>query len=757
MTQSQNPQMSAPADDEIDLGRLFGLLLDHKWWIVGITAVFALFGILYAVLATPIYQGDALVQVERRSSMSPLGELSSMLGEGTEANTSAEVQILQSRMVLGQVVDRLELDKVVRPVTAPLVGDFLRRNGVERPGLLEGVSWVWGDETLELGVLQVPQTALGKPLRVRVTGEDGYDVWLDDDFLGRGEVGELERFRDGLIELHIVSLEAAEGAEFAVVKLSRNAAIRDLANRLSVSEVGGGRNSSTGMLNLTLTGPDQDRVRRSLDAIAQVFLTQNVERQSAEAEQSLSFLEEQAPEIRNQLATAENRLNDYRVEMDSVDLSSEAQAVIDQYIDVEQRLNEIDFQEAELAERYTRSHPRYESLIRQRRHLEAQREELNDRVNDLPEAQQEVVRLNRDVQVTQAIYVNVLNKMQELQIAKAGTIGNVRIIDTAVVGNNPIEPRRPLIVVLATMLGGMLAVGGVLARGLLFRGLQSPDEIEEAGMAVYATVPRSAEQDKLMQGLRASGPEPRRWRLPGVGRRDDSSEHRRKSGRTSAGLLAQLSPTDNAVEALRGLRTSLHFAMLEADDNRLVVTGPSPGVGKSFITSNLAAVCAQSGLKVVVIDGDMRKGHLHDLLGGRSHPGLSDVLSGQDTFDGVLRTTADENLFFVARGSAPPNPSELLMQDRFTALLDEASRRFDLVLIDTPPVLAVTDAAIVAAQCSSTLMVARFEMNTVRELQVAARRLETAGVNARGVILNAVERKASSYYGYYGYYNYTYK
>ncbi|MBF7053195.1 polysaccharide biosynthesis tyrosine autokinase [Halomonas sp. KAO] len=743
MTDTSNTAASpmAPVDNKIDLARLFGLLLDHKWLILAITLLFALGGVVYALLQTPVYRGDALVQVERRSTVSPLGDLSEVFGQEGESSTAAEVQILQSRMVLGQVVDRVGLDTVVSPNLLPVVGGFLVRRGIERPAFMAGKPWVWAGETLALGRLEVADSLRGMPL-IATAGEAGdYRLRLGGEMpreLGQGRVGELASFADGDIQIRIAELQAPPGTEFTLIKRSRPTAINGLGSRLSVNELGAGRGTSigTGMLRLTLTGPDRSEIRRSLDAVAETFLTQNVERQSAEAEQSLAFLEEQAPELRDQLAAAENRLNEYRVEQDSVDLSSEAQSVIQRFIELDSRLSELEFQEAELAERFTPSHPNYQALLRQKSQLQQQRADLDERVNEMPAAQQEVVRRTRDVEVTQAIYVNVLNKMQELQVARAGTVGNVRIIDDALVGPFPIAPRKSLIVIIATVLGGMLGVGIVLLRGLLNRGVESPEQIESAGLPVYATVPLSDEQRKLVRRVKH--------------RRD------RQAREVVSGVLAERHLADTSIEALRSLRTSLHFAMLEASNNRLMISGPSPGIGKTFISINLGAVCAQAGQRVLVVDADMRKGHMHNAFKGRSKEGLSELLSGRKGLLEIIRSSGIEGLDYVARGESPPNPSELMMTSRFTTFLEEVSQRYDLVIIDTPPVLAVTDAAVVGAQCGTTLMVARFQTNPIRELQIATRRLETAGVTVKGSILNAMERKAATSYGY-GYYNYSYK
>lgn len=755
MTNTISHLSPAPATEgQVDIGRLFGLILDHKWLIIFTTVLFSLAGMAHVMLATPLYQSDALVQVEQRSSVSPLGDMAAVFGEEPESSassTAAEVQILQSRMVLGQVVDRMGLDITVTPKTLPVIGGFVQRHGIERPdfsGLpkipvisqwLDKTSWVWGNESLEVGRLEVAEYLRDRPLRVTSLGEERYQLTLmnqDRQELGEGRVGELATFLNGDIELRLASLQAPPGAEFTLVKRSRLGAINMLSLRLSISEVGGGRLVSTGMLRLTLIGPDRREITRTLNAISETFLTQNVARQSAEAEQSLAFLEEQAPELRSKLAAAEDSLNQYRIDQDSVDLTAESAAVVEQYIELEGQLNELEFQEAELAQRYTTSHPTYQSLLRQRQLLQSELSELNARVNQLPAAQQEIVRRTRDVEVTQAIYVNVLNKMQELQVARAGTIGNVRIIDEAATSGMPVEPRAGLIVALATILGAMLALGGVLVRGMLQRGVESPEQVESAGLPVYATVPLSEEQRKLVRRVKH--------------RKD------RRSKEVTTAVLASRAPADEAVEALRALRTSLHFAMLDASDNRLMITGPSPSIGKSFATINLGAICAQAGQKVLVVDGDMRKGHVHEAFGGHSQGGLSELLSGKATLEDVLRQSDQSGLDYVSRGIAPPNPSELLMSEHFSQFLEEISQRYDLVIFDTPPALAVTDAAIVGKQCGTTLIMARYQLNSARELKLTKRRLETAGVKVKGAILNAMERKAATYYGY-GYYNYSYK
>ncbi|MFY0992446.1 polysaccharide biosynthesis tyrosine autokinase [Halomonas sp. C05BenzN] len=725
-------------DEEIDFRRLYGILVDRRWSIFFITMLFSLCGLGYVLLATPIYQGDALVQVERRSTLSPLGDVGQFFGQmaqDSEVITSAEIQILKSRMVLGQVVDRLELDVSISPRTLPVIGGFILRHDIPRPDFMQGKPYAFGGESLSVGVFLVADHLRESTFTLRSLGNGHYELLLDKQPLGRGSVGNLLQIGEDII-IRISALEAAPGVEFRLVRRSRLAAIRSLESRLGVVEVGGRRGPSTGILNLTLTGTDPGEIRSTLDAVIEIFLSQNVQRQSAEAEKGLEFLRQQSPELKNQLSTAEERLNNYRSEMNSVDLSSESKAAINQYVVIDRQLNDLNLAESELAERYTPNHPSYQTLLRKRQQLQSERAELDMRVNELPAAQQEVVRLTRDVEVTQAIYVNVLNKMQELEMAKAGTVGNVRIIDQALVPKNPIQPAKKAGLVIATLLGAVVATGYVLLRGLLQRGVETPEQIEALGLSVYATVPLSEAQKSLNRRIRFK-----------------SERHNQE---VTAGLLAERKPDEVAMEAVRALRTSLHFAMMDSRCNRMAITGPSPGTGKSFISLNLAAVCAQAGQRVLVVDADMRKGHVHLAFGGRGAMGLSELLSNRRELDEVIRSTSVSSLDYISRGSVPPNPSELLMHERLGHYLKELSERYDLVLIDTPPVLAVTDAAVIAKLCGTTLMVVRFQQNPLREVRIAHRRLEISGVNIKGVILNAMERKAATRYGY-GYYNYAYK
>lgn len=712
---NQTISSSAPTDDEIDLGKLFGILIDAKWFIIGITLVFATMGIAVALLSTPIYKADALIQIEQKSS----GGISAMVGDmgdlfAAESSATTEIEIIKSRMILGDTVDKFNLTTIAAPEYLPFVGKGLAR--------IDGTQ-----NYISVSSFVIPRTAQGFKHHLVVTdAEKGtFDLMIEDQVVLSGVVGQTIEMNGYHIKVR--ELVAQNEDTFSISKISKLDAINRLASQLSISE----RGAKTGIVSLSIEGEYPERNQQILNDVVQNYFLQNVRRNSAEAEQSLNFLKDHLPEIKDKLNGSEDVLNRFRQENESIDLNLEAQSTLKVMVALEAQLNELTFKESEISQKFTQDHPAYKSLLDKRQTLLQEKERLNRQVQKLPKTQREVLRMTRDVEVNQQIYIQLLNKVQELNIIKAGTVGNVRIIDSAQSYAIPVKPKKPLIVVLATLLGGMVAVAFVLVKTAFHRGVTSPDEIEQTGISVYASVPKSVQQLEVANKLK-------------------------RKGNKDLLLLAEENPADLSIEALRGLRTSLHFAMMEAKNNVLMISGPAPSIGKTFVSTNFAAVAAKTGQKVLLVDADMRKGYLQQCFGLTADNGLSDFLSGKIGQETVIKQTKVENLDVITRGQVPPNPSELLMHPRFVEFVEKASQEYDLVIIDTPPVLAVTDPSIVGAIAGTTLMVARFDQTTSKELEVARNRFEQSGVEVKGVILNAIEKKAASSYGY-GYYNYAYK
>lgn len=698
--------------DIIDPKEFLGVIIDNKWKILIITALFTLVSIAYAILATPIYSASALVQVEESTGTSMLSKLSDIMPD-SKPESQTEIGLLKSRMVLGQTVDDLALDTVVEEKHFPFIGKGLAR--------LLGHN----DGKIAISRLNVPDTLMDEPFSLTVISPLTYSIEIDGVLL-YGKTGEL--IDKDSISLLVSEIAAPVGTTFSVTKLEKLTAIDKLLENFSVTDM----SKDSGLLQLSFKGPSAMLATQILDNISHNYLSQNVSRKSEEAAKSLAFLKEQLPLVRAKLDDAESLLNQFRQKNESVDLSLEAKSVLDNTVALDTQINELTFREAEISKLYTRDHPAYRTLIEKKTLLLKERDRLNTRISNMPKTQQEILSLTRDVQSGQEVYMLLLNKQQELSINKASTVGNVRIIDNAVAEKKPIAPKKSLIVIISMVLGLFVSIAFCLIRKLLHNGIESSEQIESLGLNVYATVPVSGWLKEKNQKLAKS---------------------KRKTIR-SINLLAKDNPTDLSVESIRSLRTSLHFAMMQAENNILLISGATPEAGKTFVSCNLAAVIAQSDKKVLLIDADLRKGQVHHVIGCSEKDGLSDVLIGSKNPLGVVKKTEIENLDFISRGKIPPNPSELLMNANFKHLMVWAGSQYDIVIIDTPPVLAVSDACIAAKYAGTIMLVARFQKNTLKEMEVSAKRFAQNNLAINGVIFNGVEKRASNYYEYGSYKSY---
>ncbi|MDQ5441741.1 polysaccharide biosynthesis tyrosine autokinase [Klebsiella pneumoniae] len=702
--------------EDFDIGRLLGEIIDHRKLIISITSLFAFTGLLYILLSTPVYQADALIQVEQKQANAILGNLSQILPD-SQPQSAPEIALLQSRMILGKTVDDLNLQIRVEQEHFPIIGKGLSRLLGQKDG------------TLNIAIFSpVDQTEDIQKFKLTVEENGSYDIYGENVEL-KGKVGETLEKNGFTVKLS--SIQAEPGTTFTVTYVSKLKAISDIQESLTINDQG----KDTGILAISLNGTNPLLIKDIINSISQNYLAQNIARQAAQDAKSLDFLNQQLPKVRSDLDEAENKLNDYRRKNDSVDLSLEAKAVLDQIVNVDNQLNELTFRESEISQLYTKEHPTYKALLEKRKTLQEEKGKLNKRVSAMPETQQEILRLSRDVESGRAVYMQLLNRQQELNISKSSAIGNVRIIDNAVTQPKPVKPKKVITLLASIILGLFVAVGVVLLRVFLRRGIETPEQLEELGINVYASIP-VPETFSLKKTVKKS---------------------KRNSYSDAEIFLALENPADLAIEAIRGLRTSLHFAMMEARNNILMISGASPNAGKTFVSTNLAAVISQTGKKVLLIDTDMRKGYTHKLFNINNDHGLSDFLSGKNDINKTIKTIDVAGFDFIPRGIVPPNPAELLMHKRFGELLKWANENYDLVILDTPPILAVTDAAIIGNYSGTTLLVARFELNSPKEIEVSIKRFEQSGVHIKGCILNGMVKKASSYYSYgYSHYGYSY-
>lgn len=727
-SQLPTPAVSHTDDEgELDLGQLFSMLWAGRWIIVRFTIATCILAILYLIAARPAYQANGLVQVEQegKSSSMAMGDLATLFGAPME--TEAEIQILKSRMVLNKVIDNLNLLIEVEPKYFPIFGAFISRYRGKGGAILDPLmglkGFAWSGEKLEISKFELPEDLLGSEYVITAAGANHYKLEDPDGVVVlEGTVGKLESQDTpmGQIDIFVKDLQGLDGTRFSVTKWPRAELLARLQDQFKVSEQG----KQSGVINLLAEGPSPLYVTQVIQQIQDAYVRQNVERRSAEAAQSLEFLQNQLPEIRARVDAAQAKLNTYQQKQGSVDVTKETELVLEQSVSFETKKLELVGQRQQAIQRFTPQHPVVQALDAQIASLQGEQNAIRKRTESLPETQQEVLSLMRDLEVNSQIYTTLLNSAQELQVAKAGTIGNVRIIDYPMLPNKKSSPKPVLIGLIGIALGVILGIAYLFLQKILFQGVDNPDDIERLlGLPTYAAIPYTVTQKRLTQALQ----------------KKQSGDH----------VLAEAEPNNVAIEALRSLRTSLQFALLESENNIVMFTGPTPGLGKSFVSINLAAVLAQGGKKVVVVDGDLRRGRMHRYFDEVAAPGLSDYVLGNADLSTVIRKTSIEGLSFIPNGTTPPNPSELLLHERFLGLMDFLSKNHDLVIVDTPPVLPVTDASVVGRLAGCVLLVLKEGAHPIRSIEETVRRLRQSGVAIRGSIFNQVGQKGGGYYGYY--------
>ncbi|MFS2100291.1 polysaccharide biosynthesis tyrosine autokinase [Variovorax sp. Varisp85] len=744
MTSLASPSASSAAvvgplrddeDDVIHLSEYLDILIDRKWLVAGITFVAVALGVAYAVLSTPVYQSNLLVQVEDSApdAKSFLGDTGALFDVKTPA--IGEIQIIRSRMIMGGAVEATRLYIDAQPRYTPLIGEWLARRAKElsEPGFLGMSGYVSGTEAIDIAKFDVPpEFEDQKPFTITAQANGQYTLAHPD--LAEpltGTVGKLlsQQVHGGTIVLIVSQLDGKPGAQFIVSRASVLATTEDLQKRIQLSEQG----KQSNVISATLEDSDRDRLRRILDAIGAQYVHQNVERKAAEAEKTLEFLDRQLPEFKKQLEGSEDAYANFRNKNGTVAFDEEAKAILSQAVQLETKKLESEQLRRELLARFTETNPKVRVVDGQIAAFRHELDGIDRRVSAMPVQQRDALRLERDVRVNGELYKSLLNSSLQLRLVKEGKVGNVRLLDKATEPKRPVKPQKQLVVALSLVLGLLAGISLAILRSKMANGIRNPQEIEDRlGLNVYSVVPLAVEQEKILQ------------RIAG--------------GAGGVQVLAVTEPGSVAIESLRNLRISLQLTMMESGNNRVLITGATPGVGKSFVSGNFAVIMAQAGKRVLLIDADLRKGHIQKAFGLPRQGGLAEVLVGDMSTEQAIHAQVVPNLDVLTTGNYPVNPANMMLSSRLGDLLNAMSAQYDLVVIDSPPVLVAADAAAVAAHTGAILLVARDGLTQLGELNESVKRLAHAGQRVNGVVFNGMDLSRRHYgsYGYkYGGYRYT--
>lgn len=697
--------MASTKKEETDL---FDLLKDlAKNWKIMIPCIIlaGIIGVIVAMWIRPIYTVDALLQIESKNNKSTglMGGLPSLFAPTSPAET--EIELIRSRQIIGDAVEKMHLQYDAIPIN--VMDRLLHREGRMEINQYE---IPWGN---------IPAEETIKPWIAEVVDSVTYKLFdHNDKVVLTGTVGTTYHipYAGDTATFSVFNMDANAGQRFELFKYSRLEAIARFKNAFDVGEKG----KKTGILEFRYQDIYPDRATKILNEIATSYLRQNVEQRNAEAQKTLEFLEKQLPDVKAQMDSSLLKFNTYRNRVGSIDIDAETRLILEKRNRLQQSLLDLQQKKQSAIRLFQPEHPTIKTLEEQENNLKRELATNTAATKKLPNTQQEVLKLTNEVDMSKIMYTTMLNNIQQLKLVSAGEVGSVRIIDFAEEVSRPTKPKKSLIICIALFLGFLLGTCIATLKSKFSNGVRDTHFIErETGYSVYAKVPKG--NPKGTKGTRP---------------------------------LAVVEPDDVAVESLRTLRSSLEFSMDEGSNPIIGISGLIPGVGKSFISVNLAALYAGLGKKVLLIDADLRKGRLHKEFGIKRGKGLSQILLHTATSEETISATEVENLEILPCGNVPSNPSELLGSKRYSDLIEELKSKYDLIIIDTPPIMLVTDAALACRVAAQIVMVIEYNKHSIEAIQDGMKQLLKGNNTAHAsFVINKYEHGHSDGYGYkYGKY-----
>jgi tyrosine-protein kinase Etk/Wzc len=726
--QDERTLENGPAVDErTGMAAIIDAIVEYRMMVLLAVVSVVLMGALYILVTPSLYEASVLIKVEDSTgqpSRQDGNDLLNNISPGFDERSTAEseIQVIGSRLIVARAVDALRLEIEANPHYFGPIGQLVARRSdkLSTPGLFGMGGYAWGTESIALSNFSVPDMWFGENYTVTALGDRSYALTgpgLPEEGV-RGDVGRVLRLdtAQGPITLFITKLNGNPGVRFDVVRYSRQQTVDRLQKNLQIKEQG----SKSSVLKVSLQGPDARRATDTINEIGRQYEQWNAARKAVIAKNSLDYLQSQLPTMEKQVRDAEEAYNAYRNTHGLLDMNEEARLLLQRSAEGMTQVLELQRKRDALLATYAPTYPVVVALNAQIASTQRALDEMSHQIKTMPSEQQGAMRLERDVRVNTDLYTTLRSNIEQLKVIQAGKAGSAQLIDWADIPDRPVKPLKLLVMAVSLVLGALIGIGLAIARDYIFRGVTDSREIEaRTGLGVFGMIPKSDEQERLNDKLKAN-----------------SHENM---------LLASLCPRDPSVEALRIVRSALQFAMISARSNVVMMTGPLPGVGKSFISANLAALLASGGKRVLLIDGDLRKGRLHRYLGVEPGVGLADVIEGSIELDAAITRSVAPRLDLLQTGRYPNDPAELVMSHAFRQIIAKASTSYDIVLLDAPPVLVVSDAGIMAPVAGLVFLVAKFADTRVGELQESMKRLAQTGTKVNGVLLNSTNVHTMDY------------
>jgi tyrosine-protein kinase Etk/Wzc len=698
-------------NDSFKSALFLGNILKNRWLVATVALLVALAGTIYALTVTPVYEANILIQIKRNAGMSREFQ--------GDIPAATEVEILRSRSIISHAVDALHLDISVEPKKFPVLGALImgRNKEISNPGLFGYGGYVWGMEKADISVLNLPDAMLGRSFILTVANKDEFVLSQKELAISiRGRVTEIVKSRTpyGEIEILVARIPAKPGAQFLVSRSPRFQAVEQLQKSLAVSENG----KQSNIIGVSLKGSKPELLSRILNEIGTEYLRQHVAQQSEDAEKALLFYTQQLDEAKQKLQRSDDKVAQVRRNRGIFDVNEEARTLSQQSVVLQGQLAESKQKKEELLSRYLEQHP---AVVLINKHLQQLTRDLADieaKRKELAAADHELLNITRDKQINNEINAELINARNKLDTFMHSNNANVRLVDRAETPVQSVTLKTSTMIAVACLAGILLGVIASIIKNGFIQGIGGPREIERLlGLMVSAAIPHCENKAITYKNLMRN--------------------------KNEVLVPPQAKPSEEAIESLRILRSTVQFLIRDSDRNIIMITGPTPGVGKSFISANFAMVMAAAGKTVLLIDCDMRSGDLHRYFGLTPTNGLSDMLAIDQGGGSLIHRNVVNNVDFISSGNFPTHPSELLSNADFGILLRTLSARYDYVLIDTPPVLNFSDALIVGVHAELIFNVVRDGVSSMNDAEEAVRRLNRAGLAVTGMILNDLKSHVS--------------
>ncbi len=700
---NQNTQLS---DDTINLRELLFALIT-QWKLIAFCTVFALVCAgIYLKIAKKTYSVDAKIQIidnkqNGLASLSPqLASLGSLAGLnlGGQQSIQTEIEILQSRSVLGKTIEDLNLDIQIQPDQS-FFQNLLDTDRFHTTYLADQVKVTDHKTAFSIHEFKVPAQYLDQNLILSFQGQKFNIV---------SEKTGLEVYK-GMLNQKIptetleaswkVSISGQQplDGQYIVQKQSLLAAVKGILVTLKATELA----KQTGIIALSYDGADKVHIMKVLNHILTIYQEQNLATKSAEKEKTLTFLNQQLPQLKDSLEQAEQKFNAFRETHGTIDIQQEAGLYLKQSVELETQKIQLEQKQAQLAAQYTAQHPMMQEINAQIGLFNKKINELNDALKRLPNTQSQYLQYYRDVQVQTQMYTNLLGTYQSLSLAKAGETGNLRVLDYPVEPTKPIKPRKLIILILSILVGGFIGVLIALIRNMLQTGVRSRDEVEQAtGIKTYIELPKAKKKD-----------------TPDL-------------------------------QALKSFIPTLRHKLSQKQHNIVMLTSVTPDQNQGSITQHLAQYLGQAGQRVLVIDSDLYRGRLAQIFNSNTTSGLAEYLRGQASLDQVVFKTAYPNLSLIGRGQSNDDVSISSHQTRFAELIQQIRTQYDYVIINAAPVLAASDSLIIAQTTGFNLCLVQYAKTQLKDIELAKSYFENAGLEIDGLVLDQVPAYQLKQYQY---------